>query len=45
MGVMLQGLYWDCPKAENREHQWWVFIKSDGLRLGHNNPRVVATPS
>src|SRR4029434_4623469 len=28
MGVMLQAFYWDCPKAENREHQWWVFIKS-----------------
>jgi alpha-amylase len=28
MGVILQAFYWDCPKAENREHQWWVFIKS-----------------
>src|SRR5215475_5898532 len=28
MGVMLQAFYWDCPQAENREHQWWSFIKS-----------------
>jgi alpha-amylase len=28
MGVMLQAFYWDCPKAEDREHQWWAFIKS-----------------
>jgi hypothetical protein len=28
MGVVLQAFYWDCPQAENREHQWWSFIKS-----------------
>ena len=28
MGVMLQAFYWDCPQAENREHQWWTFVKS-----------------
>ena len=28
MGVMLQAFYWDCPQTENREHQWWSFIKS-----------------
>jgi len=28
MGAMLQAFYWDCPKAEDREHQWWAFIKS-----------------
>src|SRR6266481_4382270 len=28
MGVILQAFYWDCPKAENREHQWWVSIHS-----------------
>ena len=28
MGVMLQAFYWDCPQVENREHQWWIFIKS-----------------
>jgi alpha-amylase len=25
---LLQAFYWDCAKAENREHQRWVFIKS-----------------
>ena len=29
MGVMLQAFYWDCPRAENREHQWWNFINRD----------------
>ena len=28
MGVMLQAFYWDCPQTENREHQWWSFIKT-----------------
>jgi alpha-amylase len=28
MGVMLQAFYWDCTKADNREHEWWTFIKS-----------------
>lgn len=28
MGVMMQTFYWDCPKAENREHQWWSLVKS-----------------
>jgi len=28
MGVMLQTFYWDCPKAEGHEHQWWDYIKS-----------------
>jgi alpha-amylase len=28
MGVMLQAFYWDCPKTEDREHQWWAYIKS-----------------
>jgi len=28
MGVMLQAFYWDCPTAENREHEWWVYINS-----------------
>jgi alpha-amylase len=25
---MLQTFYWDCPRAENREHEWWPYIKS-----------------
>ncbi len=28
MGVILQAFYWDCPKAEKLEHQWWAYIKS-----------------
>src|ERR1041384_7061877 len=28
MGVMLQAFYWDCPRMEAREHEWWPFIKS-----------------
>ena len=28
MGVMLQAFYWDCPRAEDCEHEWWTFIKS-----------------
>ena len=31
MGVMLQAFYWDCPGIENREHEWWSFIKSSDL--------------
>ena len=31
MGVMLQAFYWDCPRAENREHEWWSLIKSSDL--------------
>ena len=27
MSAILQAFYWDCPKAEQREHQWWLFIK------------------
>jgi alpha-amylase len=27
MGVMLQAFYWDCPKEESCEHQWWVELK------------------
>lgn len=26
MGVIMQAFYWDCPKAEGREHQWWSYI-------------------
>jgi alpha-amylase len=28
MGVMLQAFYWDCPREENCEHQWWRLIQS-----------------
>jgi alpha-amylase len=27
MGVMMQGFYWDCPRHENKEYQWWVYLR------------------
>ena len=27
MGVILQAFYWDCPKLENQEFNWWNFVK------------------
>ena len=29
MGVMLQTFYWDCPRAEGREFQWWNTIRQE----------------
>jgi alpha-amylase len=26
MGVLMQAFYWDCPKQENQEFQWWNFL-------------------
>ena len=26
MGVMLQAFYWDCPRLENKEFEWWKYI-------------------
>jgi alpha-amylase len=26
MAVMMQAFYWDCPRAENRDHLWWNFL-------------------
>ncbi|WP_147821114.1 alpha-amylase family glycosyl hydrolase [Salidesulfovibrio onnuriiensis] len=28
MGVMLQCFYWNCPKEEQREYQWWREIEN-----------------
>ena len=28
MGVMLQAFYWDCPRADSHEHQWWAYLNS-----------------
>jgi alpha-amylase len=28
MGVLLQAFYWDCPKIDNQEYNWWNFIQS-----------------
>ena len=27
MGVMLQTFYWDCPRVEAKEFQWWNAIR------------------
>jgi alpha-amylase len=29
MGVMLQTFYWDCPRAEKKEFQWWNYIRQE----------------
>ncbi len=28
MGVIMQAFYWDCPRLENKEYQWWNHVKS-----------------
>ncbi len=28
MGFMLQTFYWDCPREEGRDYQWWSYIQS-----------------
>jgi alpha-amylase len=28
MGVMLQTFYWDCPREDNKEYQWWNTIRA-----------------
>jgi alpha-amylase len=27
MGVLMQAFYWNCPKIENVEYNWWNFVK------------------
>ena len=27
MGVMLQTFFWDCPRVEDKEFQWWNSIR------------------
>ncbi len=27
MGVLMQAFYWDCPKFENKEYNWWSFVQ------------------
>jgi len=29
MGVILQAFYWDCPKLENQEFNWWNYLKQN----------------
>lgn len=28
MGVIMQAFYWDCPRLESKEYQWWKHIES-----------------
>jgi len=27
MGVMMQAFYWDCPREDGREFEWWNYIR------------------
>ena len=27
MGVMMQAFYWDCPREDRKEFQWWNTIR------------------
>ena len=27
MGVMMQTFFWDCPRVDGREFQWWSYIR------------------
>ena len=27
MGVIMQAFYWDCPRLESKEFEWWNFVK------------------
>ncbi len=34
MGVIMQAFYWDCPRLENKEYQWWSFVADQIPTLG-----------
>lgn len=34
MAVMMQAFYWDAPRLENKEHEWWNFIAERVEDLG-----------
>lgn len=29
MGVMMQAFYWDCPREDRRELQWWNYVREN----------------
>ena len=33
MGVLMQAFYWDCPREEGHEGQWWNFIAAQAPLL------------
>ena len=34
MSVMMQAFYWDAPRLENKEHEWWNFVAERVEDLG-----------
>src|SRR5450631_1423923 len=34
MAVMMQAFYWDAPKLEKKEHEWWNFVAEKVEDLG-----------
>jgi len=34
MAVMMQAFYWDAPKHEKKEHEWWNFLAEKVEDLG-----------
>jgi len=34
MAVMMQAFYWDAPRAEQKEHEWWNFVAERVEALG-----------
>src|SRR5580658_7514213 len=34
MAVMMQAFYWDAPRHENKEHEWWNFLAEKVEDLG-----------
>ncbi|MEW6066818.1 MAG: alpha-amylase domain-containing protein [Nitrospirota bacterium] len=28
MGIIMQAFYWDCPKSEGKEYQWWNYVST-----------------
>jgi len=34
MAIMMQAFYWDAPKHENKEHEWWNFVAERVEDLG-----------
>jgi alpha-amylase len=27
MSAMMQAFYWNCPREDNREYDWWNYIR------------------
>ena len=27
MGIIMQAFYWDCPRIEEKDYQWWNHVK------------------